>query len=271
MATGFSVEWSQLGAGVAAVGSLGTAAFGFVESAGKAFAFTVSIGRDHRQFNWGLPYVGIGAVNRAIKPLRPALRCAYGDNYAEIIAQQYRSNRSAGSAPDTIMQGVRLGLPFLSLADATALISAVWHMDPAQSAALAQGLQAPGAAPAAPAGGGAAPGAAAPAATAPAVALAARFSTALDARITAAFQLADERYETVAKTLAGVCAVGLALLFNWGLRDPTKADQVYGVYPPLMALAIGLVAVPLAPVAKDISTSLQNALTAFKSIGGKAS
>jgi hypothetical protein len=259
MGTDFSDYWGQIGAGVAAVGSLGAAAFGLVESVGKAFAFTIPFGNDHRRLNWGLPYVGMGAVGRAIRPMRKALRCAYGDDYMEIIAQQYRSNRSDGSAPDTIRQGVRLGLPFLSAADAAALIGAVWHMEGTQSADLAAALQAPAAAPA--------PGAP----VAPAVALAARFSTALDARITAAFQLADEQYETVAKTLAGVCAVGLALAFNWGLGTHTPAHPFAGKFDWPLAFAIGVVAVPLAPVAKDISTSLQNALTAFKSIGGKAS
>ncbi|HZL00702.1 MAG TPA: hypothetical protein VFC47_12460 [Caulobacteraceae bacterium] len=273
----FTADWSQLGAAVAAVGSLGVAAFGIVESVGKAFAFTVALGRDKRLFHWGLPYVGLGVVMRMSRPLEPALRCAYGDGWAGIIAQQYRSNRSDGSAPDTIRQGVRLGLPFLAVPVAETLIARVWSMDPARALDLAVALQASTSS--TPAGGAASAGPTSPGAVDPVQALAGRFATALDARITAAFQLADERYETVAKTWAGVAAIALALVFNWGLAGhgacaaaiTTGCGAWNGVYSWPLAIGIGLVAVPLAPVAKDLSTSLQNALTAFKSISGKPS
>lgn len=261
--TAFTMQWDQLGGAVAAVGSLGVAAFGLVESAGKAFAFTYSVGRERHLVHWGLPYVGLEVVHKMALPLRTALRCAYGDGYAEIIAQQYRANRSDGSAPDTIRQGVRLGLPFLSVTAATDLIASVWHMDPAHSKALAEALQADPPATTTPA---ASPS---PGTVDPVQALAGRFATALDARINAAFQLADERYETVAKTAAGVFAVILAGVFNYGLATSTSQD--HGLYSWPIAIIIGLVAVPIAPVAKDVSTSLQNALTAFKSISGKSS
>ncbi len=263
MADAFSIQWDQFGAAVAAVGSLGVAAFGVVEALGKAFAFTFSLGKERRLIHWGLPYVGLGTVNRMTRPLRAALRCAYGDGYAEIIAQQYRADRSDGSAPDTIRQGVRLGLPFLGVEKAAELIAEVWHMDHRFSLGLAQALQAD--TEATPSGGGVAAGAASKGSIDQHQALAGRFATALDARIKAAFQIADEQYEATAKALSGVTAVGLALLFNWGLTAGGK--------PPLSwveAIGVGLVAVPLAPVAKDLSTSLQNALTAFKSISTKS-
>ena len=101
----FSLQWSQFGAAVAAVGAFGVAAFGLVESAGKAIAFN----------GFGLPYAGFGTVKHAIRNLKPALKVAYGDDYMEIISYQYRAGRSTGSAPDTIRQGVRLGLPFMSV------------------------------------------------------------------------------------------------------------------------------------------------------------
>jgi len=271
----FSMQWDQLGAAVAGVGALGVAAFGIVESLGKAFAFTVWLGPRRGLAHWGLPYVGLGAVKKMALPLRPALKCAYGEGAAEIIAQQYRSSRGAGEAPDTIRQGVRLGLPYLAPATAAGLIAAVWDMEAEHAVALARALQASGAS--SPAGGGVSAGPASAGAIDPVQALAGRFATALDARVNAAFQLADERYETVAKTAAGVVAVLLAAVFNWGLAD--HGDKAcgavgcglwHGVYQWPVALAIGLVAVPLAPVAKDLSTSLQNALTAFKSISGKS-
>lgn len=261
-ADAFSLQWDQFGGGVAAVGALGLAAFGIVESLGKAFAFTYRLPWGTTLHHWGLPYVGLGAVRKMARPFRAALLCAYGDGAAELVAQQYQAGRGAGSAPDTIRQGVRLGLPYLGVEKATALIASVWHMDRAHAATLAVALQAPSVT--------------RPADDPPttdeaaAVALAGRFAAALDARINAAFQLADQRYETVAKTAAGVAAVLLALLFNWGLAAHGPTGDLSGLFPWPLAFAIGLVAVPLAPVAKDLSRSLQNALTAFKSISGKS-
>ena len=265
--------WDQLGGAVAGVGALGAASFGIVESIGKAFAFSYRTGKDRHLVHKGLAYVGVGSVRRMIDPLRPALKCAYGAGYEQIIAEQYRAGRSDGQAPDTIRQGVRLGIPFLDLDIATGVIKAVWDMPPHNSSQLAAALQSPAAAAPAPAGAtpntkAAAPSDATPGPTIDAAqALAGRFATALDARINAAFQLADERYEAAAKSWAAVVAVGLAVGFNFTMGREQGS-------PPLpwpVDIMIGLVAVPLAPVAKDLSTSLQNALTAFKSISGKSS
>lgn len=240
----FTDQWTKFGAAVTGVGALGVASFGLVESAGKALAYR----------GYGLPHAGFGIVKSAIRPLDKALRVAYGDDYMEIISQQYRAGRSAGRAQDTIRQGVRLGLPFMELAAAEAVIQAMWDLPADNATALAAALQAPGA----------------PAhvtAAAPEIgaergqALAGRFATALDARVSAAFSVADERYEAYAKGLAGVAAIGLALLFNYGLGSP---------FSTALTLVIGAVAVPLAPVAKDVSTSLQNALTAFKTIADRS-
>jgi hypothetical protein len=265
MSDAFSLQWGQFGAAVGAIGSLGIAAFGVVESFGKAFAFTVSFGRARKHFHCGLPYAGLAVVLNMIEPLRPALKCAYGVDFVEIIAQQYRSGRSLGSAPDTIRQGVRLGLPFLSTAVASKLIGDVWHMDSKHATALAIALQAPGNAT-----DGATAGASSAGPVDQAQALAGRFSTALDTRINAAFQHSDERYQTVAKTAAGVMAVLLATTFNWYMGGNDAQGHWQPIFNFPIAIGIGLVAVPLAPVAKDISTSLQNALTAFKTISGKS-
>lgn len=253
----FTLQWAQFGAGIAAVGALGLAAFGATEALGKALV--VSLGRNGTYFHYGLPYVGYGAVKSAIKPLRPALEVAYGVDVMEILAQQYRSGRSKGSAPDTIRQGVRLGLPFMDVAEAAKVIGGVWKMSDANSTALAAALQAT------PAPGTEPPPAPPPGAIDPTQALAGRFATALDARITAAFTLADERYEAQAKLLSGLVAVLLALGFNYGLGAGLPGHARFSW---LLAIGIGIVAVPLAPVAKDLSSSLQSALTAFKSIPG---
>jgi len=102
-ADAFSLQWDQFGGGVAAVGALGLAAFGIVESLGKAFAFTYRLPWGTTLHHWGLPYVGLGAVRKMARPFRAALLCAYGDEAAELVAQQYQAGRGAGSAPVSVL------------------------------------------------------------------------------------------------------------------------------------------------------------------------
>ena len=249
-----TLQWQQFGTAVAAIGSLGVAAFGVVESFGKALAWS-RFTRNGRHKHFGLPYVGLGTVMDMLKPFDPALQYAYGVEYQEIIAQKYFAGRSAGGAPDTIRQGIRLGLPFLPVAAAAGVIDEVWEIGAQYSLALATALQAEPPDPSAPP---------LPKSAVDPQSLAGRFSAALDARIDAAFEIAEERYENFAKTLAAALAIAMALGFNHAL-----GSEHGGGYPWYIAMGIGLIAVPLAPVAKDLSTSLQNALTAFKSISGK--
>ena len=95
----FSIQWAQFGAGIAAIGSLGLAAFGVVEALGKALAISGTSGKG-KPYHFGLPYSGFGAVRKAMKPLTPALKLAYGDDYFDIIvsfceAAKYASCRAA--------------------------------------------------------------------------------------------------------------------------------------------------------------------------------
>jgi len=251
-----SLDWGNIGALVTAVGALGFAAFGVVEALGKAVTFTYTLHgeararapRSMRVIRVGLPYVGFRAIRQMTHPFDPALECAFGENFMELIAQQYRSDRSTGRAPDMVREGVKLGLPFLPVETASRVIQATWKMDAKYANELAQALQSDN---------GAAAGATPPPDELHAHLLAGRFATALDERVNAAFLLAEAQYEAYAKMFAGLAAVVLALAFNLGLGQPLSW---------LDAFLVGVVAVPLAPVAKDLSTSLQNAMTAFKSI-----
>jgi hypothetical protein len=249
------IDWGQFGGLIAAVGALGVASFGVVEALGKALTIVYQ-SRPERAgkpvtIRLGLPYVGFSVVRRMTRPLAPALACAYGVDYLDLIAQQYRADRSHGRAPDMVREGVKLGLPFLPLTTAAEVIGAVWSMEPARATALAAALQADGPPPARRTAKGDA------ADMQSAQLLAGRFATALDERVNAAFLLAEERYEAYAKMLSGAAAVILAVVFNMSLQPR---------FPWWVAALVGVIAVPLAPVAKDLSSSLQNALTAFKSI-----
>jgi hypothetical protein len=247
---------------VGAVGALGIASFGVVEAIGKTlFVFDLPGGRRVA----GLPYVGFNKIQALIRLVGPALEVSYGRDYVRLIRQQYRARRSKGQAPETIRQGVRLGLPFLSQHAAAEVIRAVWGLPESNALQLAAALsQAPGSDATSPPSPAAEDESSAPA-PAPA-ALAARFATALDSRVQAAFDIAEQVYETRAQFWAGCVAIGLSLGYQgatsaWTI--PTSGAQ-FGQWG--IALLIGLVAVPLAPAAKDLSTSLSDALTALNKI-----
>ena len=251
------IQWETLLAAIGGVGALGVAAYGVVEAFGKAFV--VPAGKASAP--WGLPYFGFVEVRRLATTLGPAMKLAYGDDYLQILAQQYRDGRGKGAAPDTLKQGVRLALPFMSVAEAKALIDTVWGLGGsagpggvAPSEALARALVDEKAARLA----GGDPQADA-AANEAAATLAGRFSLALDTRIDAAFTIAEQRYQSWAKIWAGVTAIALALAFDLFFF---KNNEV----PWPVAILVGLVAVPLAPVANDLVSSLSAAAKAWQSI-----
>lgn len=82
-----------------------------------------------------------------------------------------------------------------------------------------------------------------------------RFDLLLTTMLDQAYQRADQRYRNWAKALAVPIAVGLALLANCFLQ----AKIGYGE-----ATLIGLIATPLAPVAKDLASAIQTASQAIQ-------
>lgn len=239
---------------IAAVGALGVAAFGAVEAIGKTlFVFPIP-GINHTA---GLPYVGFGKVRALAVKVGPALKAAYGADYEKTLLQQYRAGRGGGKGPETIRQGVRLGLPFLGQDEAARLISEVWGLPHASAELLAAALIQSPAQP--PAGGAAAP---TDAALQAAQALAARFATALDTRVQAAFDAAEEVYETRAQFWAAMVALGLSLGYE-AIQPGAKTLESW-----VLPVIVGLVAVPLAPAAKDLSSSVSDALSALGKLRG---
>ncbi|HSY35600.1 MAG TPA: hypothetical protein VK814_07620 [Acidobacteriaceae bacterium] len=77
-----------------------------------------------------------------------------------------------------------------------------------------------------------------------------RFDLSVAALVDKAYQQGDQRYRNVCKALACLLAVGLALVANGQINPPLPQWQV---------ILIGLVATPLAPVAKDIANAIQSA------------
>lgn len=242
-----------LGATALAVGALGAAAYGVVDGlklvpwvdlAGFGRLFSAHAARPGR--------VRIGSGRGALDPLLPALMAAYGQDVMELLQAQYRAGRSSGDLPRTLRQGVRIGFGLLPAGDIAAVaerlgIPAGLAAQAADALMRLRKLRPPasGETPQ----GGEGPSDEERAALA-------RLENAIDARIDAALGLAERQYVTQTKVLA--MFVALAIAFGVGL---------YLGVAPVVCFMVGIAAVPLAPVAKDLATALQAAVKALRGRG----
>ena len=88
-----------------------------------------------------------------------------------------------------------------------------------------------------------------------------RFTGAIDAAMDAGFEQGDQEYRNASKLWAGVVAILLAIVGGALLHGSADYFQTVDFGK---AILVGLIAVPLAPVAKDLTSSLQAAVTAMK-------
>jgi hypothetical protein len=79
-----------------------------------------------------------------------------------------------------------------------------------------------------------------------------RFDLVLTAQLDEGYQRGDQRYRNSAKLLAVPIAVGLAVLGAWGISEGPMSSTDWW-----RAVMGGLLATPLAPVAKDLSSAIQ--------------
>lgn len=93
-----------------------------------------------------------------------------------------------------------------------------------------------------------------------------RVEAAVEARLDAAFDLAEQAYRNQARILAGVIAVVLALAASPLLEARAPIPGLEGLDPRLLiGVLVGLLAVPVAPIAKDLVSALTAAANAAKS------
>lgn len=79
-----------------------------------------------------------------------------------------------------------------------------------------------------------------------------RFDLALTAILDEGYQRADQRYRNTAKVLASFVAVVLALLGGWSI-SPSNYFYTADMWK---AILCGLLAIPLAPISKDLTSAL---------------
>ncbi len=252
----FTFTPEYLGTAALAIGALGTASYGIVD--GLKLVPWLDLAGFERIFAVGGREGGRRWPTKrkaALDPLLPALRIAYGKDAMELFRGQYRGGRVTGDLPRTLRQGVRIGFGMMEEAAITSValdlgikeeiaVLAAQAIDNARRqrpAALLTEQDTP----------------AQPAMTEEQRSAMARLETTIDARIDAVLALADAQYVTQTKLLAMAVSLAISFLVGWGIGMLTASTWAW-------CLIVGLAAVPLSPVAKDLSTALQEAVKAFK-------
>jgi hypothetical protein len=174
---------------------------------------------------------GFHTLLRMLGPLSTALRAAYGQEYEGLMRAQYRGNANELSC--LLHSGVRIGLSlrnarpiaeFLGSIDAVALRAAV------RQTAQGKDLE-----------------------PSPRSALG-RFELAADAHIDAALALARSRYAGTVRAAASIVALSIAVI----------AGVLLGGERMLSSILVGIAAVPVAPIAKDLASALTTATVVMR-------
>jgi hypothetical protein len=254
------IDPGTLGTAALAIGALGGASQGIVDGLFKPFTWFDSAGFE-RIFAVGGKEGGrrfFPTHKATLDPLLPALRIAYGSDVMELLRAQYRVGRVSGDLPRTLRQGVRIGfgmmeVPTIALvatelgvtADIANLAAQAIDSARRQRSQVEQSTSPRESKPPQE-----------PAMTDEQRSAMARLETMIDARIDAALALADTQYVSQTKLLATFVSLVISFAVGWSL-DMVPCQWGW-------CLLVGLAAVPLTPVAKDLSTAIQEAAKALK-------
>ena len=179
--------------------------------------------------------IGLFGFNQITKflgePIMDALKLTYGPQFLSLMKAQYRKDRMSGELPRTIRQGVRVGLT-TNTADKLARQVAV--VTSAELLGVCKGLVNPNGPTKAQRG------------------VLGRYELALDARIDAALSLANDRYIGWMRILSSFIAIIIALIVGYIQEIPVP-----------IVLIVGVTAVPVAPISKDLSGAIRSAASAM--------
>lgn len=220
-----NIRLTQITTAIMAIGALGTAAFGLVDAS--------------KLLPWLVPSSGFQFVRKLVKQLAPESSTIPKDSALTTFAitDSLRANWINGMAladQKTVAKTLFKLRLNAETAPALALITGV-NKDVLTSVAkkLADGE----------------------AMTQPEMDTYGRFDVLLATTIDRGYQKADQRYKTTAKFAASVVAIVLA----------EAAAYYLGMKNAGLAFIVGLIATPLAPIAKDLATSLTTAAKAMQS------
>lgn len=188
----------------------------------------------------GVANIGFGHVERGCAPFANVLRRGAGqEDWAEVLRAQWRNGRDKEAQKALVRALVRLGLTEGAVEE----LSTLANVQPERLADLSRRLRA---------GEELGP---------EEVNALGRVDAIIGMRIDAAFERGDQQYRNVARLAAALVAIALALLAATASGGASRADV-------WIAFLVGLLSVPIAPLAKDLISSLSAATTAVKAARG---
>ena len=225
MAAGMTITLTNVSAVIAAVGALGTTAFGLVDT------FKMLPGG-------GLSRAGFKFVRRVILRLAPEVPTFEGTGLSRESLLYTLQSQWVNGTSTTDQVSIAKSLIKLRLTPGTSdALAKATGVNPAILSAVAANLVA------------------GTALTPVQNDVYGRFDLLLTTLLDQAYQRAGQRYRNAAKAVAVPVAVGLAL----------AAAFLTGGVKPGVAIMLGLIATPIAPIAKDLATGLTTAMQAIQS------
>ena len=182
--------------------------------------------------------LGYQCIESELAWAKDALQKAYGNNNQSLMISLYRNGRRQGELPRILRQGVRIGLDENNATKMAVIVGgdvAGLLTSAAQKAAAGDNLEENE------------------------KNILGRFEIAADARIDAALSLAEQAYGNGIRFRAFIIALSLSLIT--ALTYIAMGEENYEIL--LKAFIVGLVAVPLAPIAKDVANAFQSAAKAI--------
>lgn len=92
-----------------------------------------------------------------------------------------------------------------------------------------------------------------------------RFDLIVTSMLDGAYQSSDQVYRNKTRALAALLAIVLALAGAWSLEGAILSSQAHW-HDLVLAFLVGVLATPLAPIAKDISTALATAVNTMQAV-----
>lgn len=184
----------------------------------------------------GVSRIGFSHIRKVLRLFDKVLARAAGAEWEAVVMAHWINGRDRDDQVSAIRSLLRLGLN----PDTSDQLAAIGNVDPAALAKVAGKLVA---------------GAALSEAE---INVIGRAEAAVEARLDAAFDLAEQTYRNTARALAGVIAVILAVVA--GMLLTTQAAPI----DLRVAALVGVLAVPIAPIAKDLVSALTSAARAVK-------
>jgi hypothetical protein len=217
---------------ITAIGGLGTAAFGLVDAAKSAFS--------------GINRVGLDHIKQVVSDLAPEGASTGGPvnalpqaNILQTLEANWVNGADLASQKAIAKSLIKL---HLNAGNATA-VAVKASVDPVLLSAVA---------------GNIATGTPLSQAEGDAYA---RFDLIVTALLDEAYQVSEQVYRNWTRTLAAIVAVLLAVAGGWSL---VGTCHFWHSSDPVLALLVGLLATPLAPIAKDLSSALATAVNTMQ-------